>query len=50
VPSQAYDKTTHPVAFLSKKLSLAEQNYTIYKKALLAILTAQNIGLTTNEV
>jgi hypothetical protein len=40
VLSQTHEKTTRPIAFLSKKLSLAEQNYTIYKKKLLAIMTA----------
>jgi hypothetical protein len=40
VLSQVHDKMTWPVAFLSKKLSPAEQNHTIYKKELLAIVTA----------
>jgi hypothetical protein len=37
---QVDDKTTRLVAFLSKKLSTAKQNYIIYKKELLAIVTA----------
>ena len=35
---QQADKAFHPVAFYSRKLSDAEQNYTIYDKELLAII------------
>jgi len=38
--SQFQDKRLHPVAFHSRKLNLAERNYEIYDKELLAILEA----------
>ena len=38
--SQEYDGKWHPVAFYSRKMSLAEQNYDIHDKELLAIVSA----------
>ena len=40
VLSQRQDDKWHPVAYLSKSLMEAEQNYEIYDKELLAIMTA----------
>jgi hypothetical protein len=37
---QVHDKHLHPVTSMSKKLAGAEANYGIYKKELLAIVTA----------
>ena len=36
--SQYSGKNLHPVAFLSRKLSLTEQNYEIYDKKLMTIV------------
>ena len=40
VLSQRQNDKWHPVAYLSKSLTEAEQNYEIYDKELLAIMTA----------
>jgi len=40
IVSQSLGKRLHPVAFHSRKLNDAEQNYEIYDKQLLAILEA----------
>ena len=40
IPSQFQEKRLHPVAFHSRKLNSAEQNYDIHDKELLAILVA----------
>ena len=37
---QEYNSKWHLVAYMSRKLSLAEQNYDIYNKELLAIVAA----------
>ena len=37
---QTSDGETHPVAFLSKTLNVAERNYDIYDKELLAVVRA----------
>jgi len=38
------DNKWHPVAFLSKSLSLVEQNYEIHDKEMLAIVTLLALG------
>ena len=38
--TQEYEGKQHPVAYISRKLSPAEQNYDIYNKELLAIVAA----------
>jgi len=38
--SQLYEGMWHPMAYYSRKLSSAEQNYDIYDKKLLAIVVA----------
>ena len=40
VLSQEIDNKWHPIAFMSKALTPAEQNYKIYNKELLAIIEA----------
>ena len=37
---QEHEGKQHPVAYISRKLSPAEQNYDIYNKELLAIVAA----------
>ena len=37
---QEHDGRWHPIVYMSRKLSLAEQNYDIYNKELLAIVAA----------
>ena len=37
---QEHDSKWHLIAYMSRKLSLAEQNYDIYNKELLAIVAA----------
>ena len=38
--TQEHEGKQHPVAYMLRKLSLAEQNYDIYDKELLAIVAA----------
>ena len=38
--TQEIDKQRHPIAYFSRKMSSAEQNYEIYDKELLAIVAA----------
>ena len=38
--SQKYDKNWHPIAYFSKKLSAAKQNYNVHNKELLAIVVS----------
>ena len=38
--SQEYDKNWHPIAYLSRKLSAAKQNYDVHDKELLAIVVS----------
>ncbi len=40
VLSQVFQDGTHPIAYYSRKLSPAEQNYTIYDKEMLAVVAA----------
>ena len=38
--TQEYDKKRYPIAYYSRKLTLAKQNYNIYDKELLAVVAA----------
>ena len=38
--TQEYDKKRYPIAYYLRKLTLAEQNYNIYNKELLAVVAA----------